>query len=73
MNIFINYETGDGVMLFFENETLTPQQAETWAKNIFPDVIEAYEVRDDELQYYVYEPLRMTDAMVRAIKEGGAE
>lgn len=67
MNIFINFETGSGVMMFFENRTLTPRQVETWAKSNFPDAVEAYEVRDDELQYYIYEPMWMTDAKVDII------
>lgn len=73
MNIFIKFETGEGVMMFFENKTLTPQQVEEWAKAHFPDVIEAYEVRDDELQYYIYEPLWMTDAKVEKVLNELAE
>lgn len=64
MNIFINFETGTGVMMFFENKTLTPNEAETWAKANFLDVVEAYAVKDEELQYYIYEPLWMTDTKV---------
>jgi len=67
MNIFINFETGSGVMMFFENKVLSPQQVETWAKANFPDAVEAYEVRDDELQYYIYEPMWMTDAKVEEL------
>jgi len=64
MNIFINFETGEGVMMFFENKVLSPTTVERWAKLNWPDVSEAYEVRDDELQYYIYEPMWMTDAKV---------
>lgn len=67
MNIFISFETGSGVMMFFENKTLTPEQVEIWAKKHFPDVVEAYEVKDYELQYYIYEPLWMTDTKVDKI------
>jgi len=67
MNIFINFETGSGVMMFFENKVLSPQQVETWAKAHFPDAVEAYEVKDEELQYYIYEPMWMTDANVDKI------
>lgn len=68
MNIYINFGEGEGVMMFFENETLTPQQVEEWAKLHFPEVVEAYEVRDDELQYYIYESLWMTDAKVEKVR-----
>lgn len=64
MNIFINFETGGGVMMFFENKILSPRTVERWAKKNFPDAVEAYEVKDEELQYYIYEPLWMTDAKV---------
>jgi len=67
MNIFINFETGSGVMMFFENKTLLPSTVELWAKANFPDAVEAYEVRDDELQYYIYEPMWMTDAKVEEL------
>jgi len=64
MNIFINFETGEGVMMFFENKVLSPTMVEKWAKLNWPDVLEAYEVKDEELQYYLYEPMWMTDAKV---------
>jgi len=67
MNIFINFETGEGVMMFFENKVLSPTMVEQWAKANFPDVLEAYEVKDEELQYYLYEPMWMTDAKVEKV------
>lgn len=70
MNIFINFETGGGVMMFFENKILLPRTVEYWAKQHFPDVIEAYEVKDEELQYYIYEPVYMTDEKVDKILKG---
>jgi len=67
MNIFINFETGEGVMMFFENKVLSPLMVELWAKANFPDVLEAYEVKDDELQFYIYEPMWMTDEKVERL------
>lgn len=57
MNIAVSLKDEDLVMIFTENEELTPEVVEAamrW-KNL--DVVDVYEVRDDELQYYCYEPL----------------
>ena len=57
MNIAVSLKDEDLVMIFTENEALTPEVVEAamrW-KNL--DVVDVYEVRDDELQYYCYEPL----------------
>lgn len=55
-NIFINFESGDGVMLFTENEKITPEVVEAALRKKGSDVIEAYEVPDYDLQYYIYDP-----------------
>lgn len=60
-NIFVNLESGEGVMIFTENEKITPEVVFAGLKQINYDVVETYEVRDDELQYYCYDPL-WTDA-----------
>lgn len=57
MNIAVNLESGDLIMVFTENENLTPEILEAGLKEAGYDVVETYEVRDDELQYYCYEPL----------------
>ena len=57
MNIAVNLESGDLVMVFTENEKITPEVMFAGLKQINYDVIETYEVRDDELQYYCYDPL----------------
>ena len=61
MNIAVDLESGELVMVFTENEKLTPEVMYAGLKQINYDVIETYEVRDDELQYYCYDPL-WTDA-----------
>ena len=57
MNIAVNLESGDLIMVFTENENLTPEILEAGLKEAGYDVVETYEVRNDELQYYCYEPL----------------
>ena len=57
MNIAVDLESGELVMVFTENEKLTPEVMYAGLKQINYDVIETYEVRDDELQYYCYDPL----------------
>lgn len=55
-NIFINFESGDGVMLFTENEKITPDVVETALRKRGMGIIEAYEVPESDLQYYIYDP-----------------
>ena len=57
MNILVvNYDdSGDDVMIF--TETMTVEQVESRLKEKGEVFEEVYEVRDDELQYYSYEPL----------------
>ncbi len=56
-NIFVNMESGEGVMVFTENEKITPEVVLTALRKKGFDVIETYEVPTDDLQYYIYEPL----------------
>ena len=55
-NIFVNLESGDGVMIFTENEQITPEVVEKGLRKRGMDVIEAYEVPEHDLQYYIYDP-----------------
>ena len=57
MNIAVNLKDEDLVMVFTENEKITPEVLFAGLKQINYDVIETYEVRNDELQYYCYDPL----------------
>ena len=67
MNIAVNLESGDLIMVFTENENLTPEILEAGMKESGYDVVETYEVRDDELQYYCYEPLWSTPAFEKGV------
>ena len=60
MNIFVNLESGEGVMVFTENEKITPEVVLTALRKKGVDIIEAYEVPDHDVQYYIYEPLWLT-------------
>jgi hypothetical protein len=57
MNILVvNYDnSGDDVMIF--TETMTVEHVESRLKEKGEVFEEVYEVRDDEVQYYSYEPL----------------
>lgn len=55
-NIFVNLESGDGVMIFTENERITPEVVEKALKKRGMNVIETYEVPEADLQYYIYDP-----------------
>lgn len=55
-NIFVNLESGDGVMIFTENEKITPEVVEKALKKRGMAIIETYEVPDNDLQYYIYAP-----------------
>ena len=55
-NIFVNLESGDGVMIFTENEQITPEVVEKGLRKRGMAVIEAYEVPEHDLQYYIYDP-----------------
>lgn len=59
-NIFISFEDGSCVMAFTENEKLTPEIVEKVLRNAGKDVIETHYVRDDELEFYCYEPYWFT-------------
>ena len=67
MNIAVNLESGDLIMVFTENENLTPEILEAGLKESGYDVEETYEVRDDELQYHCYEPLWSTPAFEKGV------
>ena len=60
MNIAVSLKDEDLVMIFTENEALTPEVVEAAMRWRNLDVIDVYEVRDDELQYYCYDPLWST-------------
>ena len=55
-NIFVNLASGDGVMVFTENEKITPEVVEKALRKRGMDIIEAYEVPDYDVQYYIYDP-----------------
>lgn len=55
-NIYVNLESGDGVMIFTENEKITPEVVEKALRKRGMAVIEAYEVPTEDLQYYIYDP-----------------
>lgn len=55
-NIYVNLESGDGVMIFTENEKITPEVVEKALRKRDMAVIEAYEVPTEDLQYYIYDP-----------------
>ena len=55
-NIFVNLESGDGVMIFTENEQITPEVVEKGLRKRGMAIIEAYEVPEHDLQYYIYDP-----------------
>lgn len=55
-NIYVNMESGDGVMIFTENEKITPEVVLAALKKRGMNIMEAYEVPDYNLQYYVYDP-----------------
>ena len=67
MNIAVNLESGDLIMVFTENEKLTPAILEAGLNDAGYDVVETYEVRDDELQYYCYEPLWANEAFEKGV------
>jgi hypothetical protein len=53
-NIFVNFENGDSILIHtnkIDCETTT-KWAEKATKN---KVLEAYEIRDDEIQYYCFD------------------
>lgn len=55
-NIFVNLASGDGVMVFTENEKITPEVVEKALRKKGMDIIEVYEVPDYDVQYYIYDP-----------------
>ena len=55
-NIFVNLESGDNVMIFTENEQITPEVVEKGLRKRGMAVIEAYEVPEHDLRYYIYDP-----------------
>ena len=55
-NIFVNLESGDGVMIFTENEKITPEVVEKGLRKKGMAIIEAYKVPEHDLQYYIYDP-----------------
>lgn len=55
-NIFVNLVSGDGVMVFTENEKITPEVVEKALRKKGMDIIEVYEVPDYDVQYYIYDP-----------------
>ena len=59
-NIFVNFEDGAGVMVFTENEKITPEIVEKGFKYKGFDILETYEVPTDDLQYYIFDPLWLT-------------
>ena len=55
-NTFVSLESGDNVIIFTENEKITPEVVEKALRKRGMDVIEAYEVTEHDLQYYIYDP-----------------
>lgn len=55
-NIFVSLESGDNVMIFTENEKITPEVVEKALRKRGMDIIEAYEVPETDLRYYIYDP-----------------
>ena len=56
-NIFVNMESGDGVMIFTENEKITPEVVMAALLECGREVIEAYEVPEQDVKYYCYDPI----------------
>ena len=58
MNILVtNFsDSGEDVMIFTEKENITPSSIIETLKSKGETFDEVYEVKDDELQYYCYEP-----------------
>lgn len=56
-SIYVNLESGEGVMVFTENEQITPKVLEAAFNEIGMEVIEAYEVPEQDVPYYCYDPV----------------
>lgn len=66
-NIFVNMESGDSILVHCL--TLTPDEVTAWVKRDIPGdkVIEAYPIKDEEVQYYLFDKRVMCNAKVEAI------
>ena len=56
-NIFVNMESGDGVMIFTENEKITPEVVLVALLECGREVIETYEVPEQDVKFYCYDPI----------------
>ena len=61
-NIFVNMESGDGVMIFTENEKITPEVVMAALLECGREVIEVYEVSEQDVRYYCYDPIWADEA-----------
>lgn len=61
-NIFVNMESGDGVMIFTENEKITPEVVLAALLECGREVIETYEVSEQDVKYYCYDPIWADEA-----------
>lgn len=61
-NIFVNMESGDGVMIFTENEKITPEVVMAALLECGREVIEVYEVPEQDVRYYCYDPIWADEA-----------
>lgn len=73
MNILVsNYDnSGENVMIFTDDEQqegLSATTVEKALKSVHKHFDDVYAVRNDELQYYLYEPLWATDQFIRDVK-----
>lgn len=52
-NIFVSTNNGDDVLVYVRDYLLSPSEVEQWARKAVGDNFnEAYEIREDEIQYY---------------------
>lgn len=52
-NIFVSTNNGDDVLVYVRDNLLSPSEVEQWARKAIGDNFnEAYEIREDEIQYY---------------------
>ena len=56
-NIFVNLASGDSVMIFTDNEKITPELVLAALLRCGQKVIETYEVPEQDVKYYCYDPI----------------
>ena len=73
MNILVcDYKrTGENVMVFTEkDDAFTPVQLAMALVGKGVDFEECYEVKDEEVQYYIYDPLWADETFIKNVRKG---